>query len=75
MARGVVVQVIKTKYHTKYYGQLDNKTIGKIIADCFKGNRYEDIAKKYNIPVWLISSLRKNWDKENLYGQHTGGGK
>jgi len=60
------------KYHTKFYNQIDSKKVGKIITECYKGNKYEDIAKKYNIPVWLVSHLKRRWERENLYGQHTG---
>lgn len=48
-----------------------------IVAECYSpdGGDQKETAEKYNITPGFVSHLKRKWERENLYGQHIGGGK
>jgi len=44
----------------------------EIVTECYKGESQADIAKRFRVTAGFVGFLKRKWDKENLYGQHTG---
>jgi len=70
-----MVQAVKKQYkphYKKLISLITSDVIDKIISECYKGDRQGDIARKYGVTTSFVGFLKRRYERENLYGQHTG---
>jgi len=63
-------QQYRKTYYEKLISKFKSLKTDDVVTECYKGNKHEDIAEKFNIPIGLVHYLKQKWDRENLYGQH-----